>query len=136
MRRFDELRQRFGIPERAFAGLEALEEQDTVFVGTPAVMEFDEVRPLRRGLRLCRVFPHSVKPTTWAMQALAAQATRNTIELTREQAGTIINGGELELDTDADDGFVLLRWNGFPVGVGLYRRPRLKSQMPRYRPVD
>jgi NOL1/NOP2/fmu family ribosome biogenesis protein len=136
MRRVDELVRRFGIPDKVFSGLEVMEEQETVFVGTPDVMEFDAVRPMRRGLRMCRVFPHSVKPTTWAMQVLAKDATRNCIDLTKEQASAIINGGELDIESGASDGFVLLRWNGFVVGIGLYKRPRLKSQVPRYRPVD
>lgn len=132
----DELRRRFGLPESAFAGLDSLVAQDTVFVGTPEAIRFRAVRPLRRGIRLCRIFPHSVKPTTWAMQILGRHATRNCIELSREQVVRLISSGQLELDALAANGFVIIRCEGLQVGVGLYKRPLLKSQIPRYRPVE
>jgi NOL1/NOP2/fmu family ribosome biogenesis protein len=135
-RRVRELGERFGIPVEVFERLDALEEQETVFVGTPEVMSFDSVRPMRRGIRLARVYPHSVKPTTFGMQVLGDRATRNVVELTDEQAKLLINGGSLSMQVDADNGFVLLRWRGFVVGVGFYKRPVLKSQIPRFRPVE
>lgn len=119
-----------------FDRFEVTEEQETVFAGTPEVMEFDAVRPMRRGMRLARIYPHSVKPTTFGMQVLGRHATRNAIELDDEQAKRLINGGSLIIDVDAENGFVLLRWRGFAVGVGFYKRPVLKSQIPRFRPVE
>jgi len=127
---------RFGIPESAAERLEVLGAPDVVFIGTPEVMKFDACRPMRRGIRLCRVFPHSLKPTTWAMQVLGRRATKNVIDVTEAQAASLINGGDVELDAEAQDGFVLLRCRGFIVGVGLYRRPIVRSQIPRHRPVE
>lgn len=135
-RRVRELSERFGIPIEVSEWLEAHEEQETVFVGTPEVMRFDAVRPMRRGIRLARVYPYSVKPTTFGMQVLGEQATRNVIALTDEQAKLLINGGSMSLEADTDNGFVLLRWRGFVVGVGFYKRPVLKSQIPRSRSVE
>jgi NOL1/NOP2/fmu family ribosome biogenesis protein len=107
-----------------------------VFVGTPEVMKFDAVRPMRRGIRLARVYPYSLKPTTFGMQVLGGQATRNVINVTDEQAKLLINGGALSIDVETDNGFVLIRWRGFVAGVGFYKRPVLKSQIPRFRPVE
>jgi NOL1/NOP2/fmu family ribosome biogenesis protein len=135
-RRVRELGERFGIPAGVFDKLAAIEDQETVFVGTPEVMSFDAVRPMRRGIRLARIYPYSLKPTTFGMQVLGEQATRNVIELEDEQAKLLINGGSTSLDADADNGFVLLRWRGFVVGVGFYKRPVLKSQIPRFRSVE
>jgi NOL1/NOP2/fmu family ribosome biogenesis protein len=135
-RRVRELSERFGIPRDAFERLAAVEDQETIFVGTPEVMEFDAVRPMRRGIRLARVYPYSLKPTTFGMQVLGGQATRNVIDVSDEQAKMLINGGALSTDVEAGNGFVLLRWRGFVVGVGLYKRPVLKSQIPRFRPVE
>ena len=131
-----ELSERFGIPKEAFSRLAAVEDQETVFVGTPEVMEFDAVRPMRRGIRLARVYPYSLKPTTFGMQVLGGQATHNVIDVTDEQAKSLINGGALSIDVEADNGFVLIRWRGLVVGVGFYKRPVLKSQIPRFRPVE
>ena len=131
-----ELSERFGIPREAFDWLAAVEDQETVFVGTPEVMEFDAVRPMRRGIRLARMYPYSLKPTTFGMQVLGGQATRNVIDVSDEQAKLLINGGTVNADVEADNGFVLIRWRGFVAGVGFYKRPVLKSQIPRFRPVE
>jgi NOL1/NOP2/fmu family ribosome biogenesis protein len=135
-RRVRELSERFGIPREALDRLVAVEDQETVFVGTPEVMEFDAVRPMRRGIRLARVYPYSLKPTTFGMQVLGGQATRNVIDVTDEQVKSLINGRALSTDFEADNGFVLIRWRGLVVGVGFYKRPVLKSQIPRFRPVE
>ena len=135
-RRVRELSERFGIPREAFGRLAAVEDQETIFVGTPEVMGFDAVRPMRRGIRLARVYPYSLKPTTFGMQVLGAQATRNVIDVSDEQTKLLINGGALSIDVEADNGFVLIRWRGLVVGVGFYKRPVLKSQIPRFRPVE
>ena len=135
-RRVREVRERFGISKDAFAGLRALEDQETIFVGTREVMEFDAVRPMRRGIRLARLYPYSLKPTTFGMQVLGRQATRNVIELSDEQARRLVNGESLSIEAEAENGFVLLKWQGFIAGVGFYKRPVLKSQIPRFRPVE
>jgi NOL1/NOP2/fmu family ribosome biogenesis protein len=131
-----ELSERFGIPIERFEKLAAIEDQETVFVGTPEAMRFDAVRPMRRGIRFARIYPYSLKPTTFGMQVLGREATRNVVDLGDEQAKLLINGGSLNIEVDADDGFVLLRWRGCVVGVGFYKRPVLKSQIPRFRPVE
>lgn len=135
-RRVRELSERFGIPREVFDRLAAVEDQETVFVGTPEVMEFDAVRPMRRGIRLARIYPYSLKPTTFAMQVIGGQATRNVVDLGDEQAKLLINGGSLDIEVEAENGFVLIGWRGFVVGVGFYKRPVLKSQIPRFRLVE
>ncbi|MCX7732091.1 MAG: hypothetical protein N2248_02880 [candidate division WOR-3 bacterium] len=130
------LRNRFGLPEEWLQGLETITEQATVFIGTPEVIRFNAVKPLRRGLRLCRIFPHSIKPTTFAMQLLGREATANQIEVDEQQAKQLINGGTVEIAADVENGFVLISWRSFIIGVGIYKRPVLKSCIPRFRPVD
>ena len=135
-RRVRDLIERFGIPKEVLDRLAAVEDQETVFVSTPEVMEFDAVRPMRRGIRLARIYPYSLKPTTFGMQVLGGQATTNVIDVDDEQAKLLINGGSLSADVEADNGFVLIRWRGFVTGVGFYKRPLLKSQIPRFRSVE
>ena len=127
---------RFGIPLETFDRLAVIEDQETVFVGTPEVMGFDAVRPMRRGIRLARIYPYSLKPTTFGMQVLGGEAARNVIEVSDEQAKLLINGGSLNADVEADNGFVLVLWRKLVLGVGFYKRPVLKSQIPRFRPVE
>jgi NOL1/NOP2/fmu family ribosome biogenesis protein len=136
MRHIDDIARRFGIPAEVLGRYSGLVDQDTVFIGTPEVMKFDAVRPMRRGIRLSRIFPHSVKPTTFALQVLGRHATRNVVDVEDEQVKALINGGSLRIEAEVDDGFVLIRWKGFAVGIGHYRRPNLRSQIPRIRSVE
>jgi len=133
-----EICQRFGIPESVFEGLVEVQVQDTVFVATEEVMSFDLVRPMRRGLRFCRMFPRSTKPTTFAMQVLGRSATRNCVDVDETTARQLVNGSQAEIEAgeDVENGFVLIRCRGFVLGTGLYKRPVLKSQIPKYRPVE
>ncbi len=136
MEQIDFLQLRFGLPANWLEGLELLKEQETIFVGTSDVMQFDKLRPLRRGMRLCRIFPHSVKPTTFAMQILGKKAMKNRIEVNDEQAKGLINGSSIEIDAAVENGFVLIVWQGLVLGVGLYKKPLLKSHIPKVRPVE
>lgn len=136
MEQIDFLRLRFGLSANWLEGLELIKEQETIFAGTSEVMQFDRLRPLRRGIRLCRLFPHSVKPTTFAMQILGKSAQKNLIEVNDDQAKGLINGSSIEIDTGVENGFVLIVWQGFVLGVGLYKKPVLKSHIPKVRPVE
>ncbi|MBM3314875.1 hypothetical protein FJY71_03415 [candidate division WOR-3 bacterium] len=135
MRHVRHVLERFGIPEAALAGFEFEPAPAAVFVGTAEVMGFDAVRPLRRGLRFCRLYPHSVKPTSHAMQVFGREATRNRVAVDEEQAVVLANGGEVRIEAEAENGFVLICWREFVLGTGLYKRPALRSQIPRFRPV-
>lgn len=136
MKQVRELERRFGIGPEVFDRLGFEQAQAAVFAGTREAMRFNRVKPLRRGIRLCRLFPRTVKPTTAAMQILGRSATRNRIAVSEEQARRLVNGGEVLVQAEVDDGFVIIFWGEFVVGVGRYRRPRLSSCIPRYRPVD
>ncbi len=136
MEQIDFLRLRFGLPANWLEGLKLIKEQETIFAGTSEVMQFDRLKPLRRGIRLCRLFPHSVKPTTFAMQILGKSAQKNLIEVNDEQAKGLINGSAIEIDARVENGFVLIVWQGFVLGVGLYKKPVLKSHIPKVRPVE
>ncbi|NPV13886.1 hypothetical protein HPY86_03015 [candidate division WOR-3 bacterium] len=136
MEQIDFLRLRFGLSANWLEGLELIKEQETIFAGTSEVMQFDRLKPLRRGIRLCRLFPHSVKPTTFAMQILGKSAQKNLIEVNDEQAKGLINGSSIEIDAGVENGFVLIVWQGFVLGVGLYKKPVLKSHIPKVRPVE
>ncbi len=130
------IRKRFGFDQDWLDGLAVIKEQGAIFIGTRAVMEFNLVKPLRRGMRLCRVFPYSVKPTTFAMQLLGKGARAGVVRVNEQAAKELINGSEIEIDAGVDNGFVLIVWQNFVVGVGFYKKPVLKSHIPKVRPVD
>jgi len=88
----DELIRRFGFPDDLFRDWETVDHDTDVFITTPEVASFTRVKPVRKGIRLARTFPHGVKPTTNAVQLLGRHATRNVIELDAAQAQAFIQG--------------------------------------------
>ena len=130
---FQELTRRFGFPEQMFDRWAAVEHAEDVFVATPEAQEFDRLKVVRKGLRLARIFAHGVKPTTNAMQVFGRYATRNVLDLDFQQAQRFVQGEELQLEAEVEPGFVIVRHDGFAVGVGLYKPGVLKSQVPHSR---
>jgi NOL1/NOP2/fmu family ribosome biogenesis protein len=125
-----ELAQRFGFPDNVFRDLALVDHEEDVFITTPEAEEFDRIKPVRKGIRLARVFAHGIKPTTNAMQLLGGHATKNAIEVNEEQAAAFVQGEAALLTADAEEGFVIVKHGGFVLGVGVYRRGLLKSQVP------
>ena len=70
------------------------------------------------------------------MQVLGRQATRNVVDVSDDQAKLLINGGNRVSTSRPTTGSFCIRWRGFVAGVGFYKRPVLKSQIPRFRPVE
>lgn len=128
-----ELIRRFGFPEHLFSEWALVSHNSDIFITTPEAAEFTTIKPVRKGIRLARCFPHSIKPTTNAMQLWGQYATRNVIPLDESQANSFIQGQELKLNAEAEDGFVIVRYQEFTLGVGHYRQGILRSQVPRSR---
>jgi NOL1/NOP2/fmu family ribosome biogenesis protein len=132
----DGLIRRFGFPAELFSEWQTVDHDEDVFVATPEVADFDRLKPVRKGIRIARVFAHGVKPTTNAMQVFGRHATRNVVTLTAEQAEAFIHGETIVLpapetaDPAIEDGYVIVRHAGFTLGVGLYKPGLLKSQVP------
>ena len=130
---FLELTRRFGFPEEMFNRWAGVEHAEDVFIASPEAQEFDQLKVVRKGLRLARIFAHGVKPTTNAMQVFGRYAIRNVLDLDSQQAHRFVQGEELQLEAAVEPGFVIVRHDGFAVGVGLYKQGVLKSQIPHSR---
>jgi NOL1/NOP2/fmu family ribosome biogenesis protein len=134
----EEFRKRFGLPVNVFRAWALVEHNEDVFITTPEAASFDAIRPVRKGIRLARIFPHGFKPTTNAIQIFGRYATKNILDLSPDQARQFINGEILELpfsesSTTVTDGFVIIRCDGFALGVGFFKNGVLKSQVPHSR---
>lgn len=92
------------------------------------------------GMLFLRTRQEHWKPTTDAVQRFGLHATKNVIELDREQAATFVRGDDQDIEWDGDWGYI------FPaheiagelevLGVGLYLRGELRSMIPKGRRRD
>jgi NOL1/NOP2/fmu family ribosome biogenesis protein len=80
------------------------------------------------------------KPTLEAVQRFGDHASKNVVELSREEAGTFVAGEDQELEWDGDWGYLIvtheLAGEAEPLGVALYVHGELRSQVPKGRRRD
>ena len=89
------------------------------------------------GMTFLRTRQEHWKPTLEAVQRFGTHATKNCIELTREQARRFFAGDTQELDWDGDWGYLVvtheLAGEQEPLGVGLYVYDELRSMVSKGR---
>lgn len=143
------LSERFGIDPGYFRSYHLFTRRNDVWCCTHQAGEVELPRIVRRGLRIARVFEHSVRPTTNAAQLFGHLVKRNRVDLDERETKRFLagqtqdihlpegEGGECvtECVTDVTDGFVVAFNKDFALGIGLLKGKKLKSQVPRSRRV-
>ncbi|MFC4549005.1 MULTISPECIES: DUF7122 family protein [Halorussus] len=131
--------ERFGIDPETFDGYTFWEKGK----GKIWILRGDTASPIRieaLGMAFLRTRQEHWKPTTNAVQRFGREATRNVVELTREQARTFARGDDQEIDWDGDWGYLVaaheLAGDREPLGVGLFLHGELQSLVPKGRRRD
>ncbi len=95
--------------------------------------------PDTAGLVIARV-NRSVKPTTNLFQVFGRLVVRNTITLAREQALRYLAGNDIAVGTedrvDAYLGYVLIKYDDYPLGCGLFQEGQIKNMLPRAKRLE
>ena len=127
--------ERFGVPEEVFEPYEFfMRGKNTIWAlrrteKLPTGLKFEAL-----GMVIMRKGKFGWKPTTNAIQVFGRYATRNVVELTEEQMRVFVAGGDVEGPFEGlEEGYVVVKYRGKPLGCGLYRRGVLKSQVPKVR---
>ncbi len=131
--------ERFGVDPAVFEG-HSLWERGAgklwVLAGA-AEPEPDAVDVEALGMTVLRTRQEHWKPTMAGIQRFGGHATRNVIELDREQARRFLAGEEQDLEWDGDWGYLIvahrIAGESEPLGVGLYTYGTLRSQVPKGR---
>jgi len=139
------LSERFGIDPGYFRSYHLFTRRNDVWCSSRQAGEAEFPQIVRRGLRIARVFEHSVRPTTNAAQLFGHLVKRNRIELSEHETRLFLAGktqdihlaeGEVgECVTGVTGGFVVAFHKGYALGIGLLKENKLKSQVPRSRRV-
>ena len=127
--------ERFGVPEEVFEPYEffirgrntiwALRKTDRL----PAGLRFEAL-----GMVVMRKSKLGWKPTTNAIQVFGRYARRNVVDLDEAGMRVFLAGGDVRGPFEGvEEGYVVVRYRGLPLGCGLYRRGILKSQVPKAR---
>ncbi|MEW6488602.1 MAG: hypothetical protein AB1578_11915 [Thermodesulfobacteriota bacterium] len=121
----------FGIPPESLAGHRLLRRGQHVFaVRREAAGACDAYRWVGAGLRLFKASESgALKPSTPGLQVFGRAATRRLCDLDGAALRALLSGQSLPWA--GEDGPILLRWQGSPLGLGLARAGQLVSQLPR-----
>lgn len=131
--------ERFGVPPDTFAGHTFWER------GAGKVWAFrgDLPSPVRvqgLGMHVLRTGGEHWKPTTNGVQRFGGAATRNVLVLDGAAASAFLRGEDQTVDWEGDWGYLVVArevaGEPTPVGVGLYLRGELRSQVPKGRRRD
>ena len=71
------------------------------------------------------------KPSTNFIQLFGHLATKNTIELSREDALKYLQREDLKTDQDAETGYVILTHKKAVLGIGFYRNKEIENMLPK-----
>ncbi|WP_115862843.1 DUF7122 family protein [Halorussus litoreus] len=128
--------RRFGVPPETFEGYSFWEKGK----GKIWILRGEVTSPIRveaLGLTFLRTRQEHWKPTTNAVQRFGREASRNVLELTREQARQFVRGETQAIEWDGDWGYLVvaheLAGDLAPLGVGLYVHDELRSPVPKGR---
>lgn len=130
---------RFAVPRETFDGYSFWEKGK----GKIWILRGEVSSPIRveaLGMKFLRTRQEHWKPTTNAVQRFGREASRNVLELTREQARRFVRGETQEVEWDGDWGYLVvtheLAGDPEPLGVGLYIHGELQSPVPKGRQRD
>jgi NOL1/NOP2/fmu family ribosome biogenesis protein len=127
------LGERFGITREDLSGFGMyLASKGRVYLGPEKAI--DRPRIVTIGLLIARV-SRSVKPSTNLLQLFGRRISRNRISLEREQAVAFARGDDLRCGqgqaSSCTDGYVLLSYEGFPLGCGFLQGGAVKNLVPK-----
>ncbi len=132
------LEERFGLAPSGFEGYGMyLASKGRVYLGPKRAI--DKPRIVTLGLLIARV-SRSVKPSTNLFQLFGRQISRNRIELDREQALSFAKGEDVRVSegqaASCTDGYVLLGYEGFPLGCGFLQVGAVKNLVPKAKRLE
>ena len=132
---FSYFEERFGIDRKEFENLEFYEKSKgrIYSVNKPAFKLLESVnRPISAGLLFARMSA-AFKPTSVIIQIFGRYAKKNILDLDVEEAKTYISGLDLEMQNTGNctDGYVIVRYNDYSLGIGLLKAGKLKNMLQK-----
>ncbi len=133
------LRRHFGLPADAFTGLRFHARGDEIHATDAGHAPWPRPRPQSSGIPLIKRAGHWPKPTTAAAMLLGDRATRNVVDLNRDQRDAYQRRAAIAPDPEqlracTGRGYVIVRYAGLALGAAFLARrdpPELRSEFPR-----
>lgn len=125
------LEDRFGIPGAVFDDYLMLEKSRSWWLlrRSPHLHSMQSFKVFAFGMKAFQRVGQFMKPTTRAVQVFGALATKAVLHLENGQLQCMLNGKDLFLDKELEDGYVILALGNHVLGLGLSIKGRVRLQI-------
>ena len=130
---FDTLSERFGFDKRIFYNFNYYKSsKGRIFIASKEISEIVKaIKFVTLGFIFCRKNV-SVKPSSNFIQIFGKAATKNFIDVNNTLAMQFILGYDLAAEnTKAEDGYVIIRYKNYSLGVGMLKENTIKNMLPK-----
>jgi NOL1/NOP2/fmu family ribosome biogenesis protein len=130
---FSYLEDRFGMPEKLFDDYLLFKKKKSWWLlrRSSSVLPAAQFKVSIAGLRAFQKINRYVKPTTRMIQIFGHNATRATLDLNQKEFECLETGEPFRVDFDIEDGYVIMSYEGHPLGLGLFIKGSLLPQIPK-----
>jgi NOL1/NOP2/sun family putative RNA methylase len=126
------LRRQYGLMPENFKDFAVFQNQDAYFISTPEAFSFTEMKTLRKGLEIGKIYGHELKPDNDFVQVFAPGATKGCYAPKDWELKRFLKGDKISV-SGLEPGFVIVTHQKLPVGVGRCNGREIKSEILRER---
>ncbi len=121
------LEERFGFPKDLWINYEMLKGASNYWLYPKNVYwtKLASFNPETVGLLFLRRVSEYLKPTSAFLQRFGPRANKNMVDLSKKMFESLRKTKKIEYSSDLEPGYVILRYEGWILGCGLYLPPYL-----------
>ena len=129
--------RRFGIDVKRFQGYAVFQKDDVSYIATPQVYSFWEMKAIRRGLEVGKIYDQEIKPDNDFVQLFGNNPVRNSYEVKELQMKKFLRGEIVKVNPTPgfEKGFVILSYKKLPIAIGRFNGKEIKSAVKRKRRI-
>ena len=129
--------RRFGIAVKRFQGYVVFQENDLSYIATPQVYSFLEMKAIRKGLEVGKIYGQEIKADNDFVQLFGKDPTRNFYETKEDEMKKFLRGEIVKVNPTAhlEKGFIILSYKKAPIAIGRYNGKEIKSAVKRERRI-
>lgn len=124
------LKERFEVALDDLKGLELIERHEDLWLASEESTNYDVET---RGIRALRATGMGLKPTTYLLQYLEEEISRNLVEISDEECGKLLARKDMIPRDMKEEGYVALKYEGRVLGCGFYKNGKISSRIPKGR---
>ena len=127
----ESLNERFGFPVKIFEDFAFLLSKERVYIVSKDLPALENVKIVTQGFLFARL-DKTTKPSTNMIQLFGKHATKNIVELEKQEVEVLIYGEDIPKETkNTNDGYVILRYKNYNLGCGLLKEGKLTGLIPK-----